>query len=137
MARTKKGVERFRTALVLEDELPLQNAIKFKLIKEGFDVVSARNVEQAVGYMEDIENIDFVWLDHYLLGKETGFDFVSKIKANKKWCKIPLFVVSNTASPEKIKFYLDLGVEKCYTKSNHRLDKIIKDINKILDKNNK
>jgi len=122
-----------KTVLVLEDEIPLQNAIKIKLGNSGFDVVTARNVEQARNHLEDIQNIDVIWVDHYLLGKETGLEFVAEIKNDPKWKKIPIFVVSNTASPDKVKAYLGLGVSKYYTKSDCKLDVIISEIKNILE----
>lgn len=119
--------------LVIEDEKPLQDAIKMKLEKNSFDVVTARSVEQAVNFMEDISKIDVIWLDHYLLGQEDGLDFVAKIKNKEEWKKIPIFVVSNTATVDKIKTYLELGIEKYYTKSDHKLDDIIENIKKSLN----
>ncbi|MFA6322799.1 MAG: response regulator [Candidatus Buchananbacteria bacterium] len=121
-----------KTILVVEDERPLQSAIKIKLEKNNFEVVTARSVSQALGLMEDINKIDVIWLDHYLLGKENGLDFVAKIKNDKNWKKIPVFVVSNTATDEKVKNYLSLGIEKYYIKSNYRLDNIVSDINNFL-----
>ena len=123
-----------KTILVLEDEIPLQNAIKLKLTKNGFDVVTARNVEQAMNHLLDIPKVDIIWVDHYLLGEETGFDFVIKLKSSDKWKNIPIFVVSNTASEDKVKSYLALGVHKYYAKSDFRLDTIISEINSILEK---
>ena len=117
-----------RTILVVEDETPLQEAIRVKLRKSGFEVVTARTAEQALSYLQDLDKIDVVWLDHYLLGSENGLDLVVKIKGNKKWKKIPVFVVSNTASADKVATYLNLGVERYYTKSDYRLDQIIQDI---------
>ena len=124
-----------KTILLVEDEKSLTEAVKTKLEILGFDVVSARSVDQAVSYLEDIKNIDLVWLDHYLLGKENGLDLVIKMKAeDSKWKKIPIFIISNTASPDKINSYLHLGVEKYFTKADNRLDNIIKDINSVLSK---
>ncbi len=123
-----------KVILVIEDEIPLQRAIKIKLEKEGFSAVTARKVEQALNLMNDLEKVDVIWLDHYLLGKENGLDFVSKIKNTKKWSRIPIFVISNTASADKVKAYLELGVDKYYTKSDLRLDEIIKNIKKITEK---
>ncbi|MEI7424776.1 MAG: response regulator, partial [Candidatus Staskawiczbacteria bacterium] len=57
-----------KTILVVEDEKPLMDAVKRKLEISGFYVVTARDVEQALGYLEDLEKVDLVWLDHYLLG---------------------------------------------------------------------
>lgn len=122
------------TILVLEDEKPLLQAIKTKLEKSGFDVVTARRANQAISYLNDLEKIDIIWMDHYLLGRENGLDFVTELKGDEKWKKIPIFVVSNTASPDKVQSYIKLGVKKYYTKSDFRLDEIIGDIKKTLEK---
>jgi hypothetical protein len=45
---------------------------------------------------------------------------------------VPIFVVSNTASADKVQSYLQLGVNKYYTKADYRLDDIIKDIKTFL-----
>ena len=117
-----------KTILVLEDERPLLEAIKKKLEISGFAVLSARSVEQAIEYLKDVGDIAVIWLDHYLLGKENGLDFVTRMKGNEEWKKIPIFVVSNTASPDKMTSYIELGVDKYYTKADYRLDQIIADI---------
>ncbi len=122
-----------KNVLIVEDEKPLLNAIKIKLENSGFDVITSRTVDQALRYMEDIPQIDVIWLDHYLLGKGTGLDFVVAIKNNERWKKIPVFVVSNTASPEKVRSYIKFGVTKYYTKADFRLDEIIDDMKKITD----
>ena len=127
-----KKISDKKNILVVEDELPLQEAIRLKLTSSGFEVVTARSVEQAMNYLQDNVDISVIWLDHYLIGQETGLDFVAKVKNSEKWKKIPLFLVSNTASADKIKTYLSLGINKYYTKSNHRLDDIIVDIKAAL-----
>ncbi|OGE85129.1 MAG: hypothetical protein A3J48_03070 [Candidatus Doudnabacteria bacterium RIFCSPHIGHO2_02_FULL_46_11] len=122
-------------ALVVEDERPLAQVIQKKMEKSGFETVLARSVDQALGYMEDLPKIDVIWLDHYLIGEGTGLDFVEKLKHNTKWKAIPIFVVSNTATQAKVHSYIDLGVTKYYTKSDARLDQIVTEINKVLQKN--
>ena len=118
--------------LIIEDEKPLLEAVKMKLEKGGFSVVTARTIKQALSNMEEIPHIDAIWLDHYLLGNETGLDFVAKIKNNEKWKKIPVLVVSNTASPDKIQSYLQLGITKYFTKSDYRLEQIIEELKKSI-----
>lgn len=123
-----------KTILVIEDERPLIEAIKKKLENNGFAVTTARTVEQALNYLEDLERVDAIWLDHYLLGKEDGLDFVTKIKSHDgQWKTIPIFVVSNTASPDKVQSYIRLGISKYYVKADHRLDGIINEIKSFLD----
>jgi len=129
----KKITKQNKIVLVVEDELPLQNAIKIKLEKNGFQVLTARSVEQAMNHILDIEKIDVIWLDHYLLGGKTGLDFVVTLKNDKKYKSIPIFVVSNTASSDKVKSYISLGATKYYTKANYRLEQIIEDMRKVID----
>jgi len=151
----KKQSVKKKTILVVEDERSLLLVVKTRLEKKGFGVMNARSVDQvfnagleknklgiiaassikqALDYLEDLEKIDAIWLDHNLLGKENGLDFIKKLKANGgHWKKIPIFVVSNTESSETIKSYFNLGVSKYYVKSNHKLDEIIGDINLFLD----
>lgn len=125
--------EQRKSILVVEDEMPLLKAIQAKLERSGFDVVSARSVEQAVGYIEDGVHIDAVWLDHYLLGKENGIDLVTKCKSEwKHTLSIPIFLISNTASNDKVQTYLKLGVDRYYVKAQVRLDTIIEDIKEEL-----
>ena len=74
MTQSKKIV------LVIEDEEPILGVIAFKLKQEGFEVITARTADQALEYMEDIPNIDFIWLDHYLEGDRNGLEFVEVVK---------------------------------------------------------
>lgn len=120
--------------LVVEDEMPLLQAIKIKLEKNNFDVVTARTIEQAINYVQDLDRIDGVWLDHYLLGKKNGLDFIiwCKQEDNNKCRKIPVFVVSNTVTPDKVDTYMSLGIKEYFVKSNCRIDDIVCEIVKSL-----
>jgi CheY-like chemotaxis protein len=124
-----------RTILVVEDEKPLQNVIKAKLENSNYEVVCSRTAEQALEYLKELGKVELIWLDHYLLGKETGIDLVAKLKTDDSpWRSIPIFVVSNTATPEKTQTYLSLGVNKYYTKSNLSLDHIVEELQVFLEK---
>jgi DNA-binding response OmpR family regulator len=125
-----------KVVLVLEDERPLLEAIKLKLEKSGFEVVTTRTIDQAKEYVNDLPRVDIIWLDHYLIGKGTGLDFVAwcKEEDNIKCKSIPIFVVSNTASQDKVTSYMALGASKYFVKSNHRLDEIILEISKDIIK---
>lgn len=121
-----------KNILIVEDERPLAEAIKAQLEKLGFSVVTARTVDQALLHLEEVR-IDAVWLDHYLLGKENGLDFIAKIKTEgSKWNSVPVFVVSNTASDEHVQSYMRLGAKNYYVKAEHSLSDIIKEITSYL-----
>jgi len=119
--------------LVIEDEKPLQKAIKAKLEREGFDVVLAVEVNQGITYLEDPDlDIDAVWLDHYLFGKEDGLDFLSKSTEKGLLKGVPVFVVTNTGGHEKKTVYMAMGATKYFVKSSNRLDEIIADIKETI-----
>lgn len=125
---------KIKNILIIEDETPLLEAIKKKLEISGFSTVSARSVEQAMNYLKDGVKIDAIWLDHYLLGKQTGLDFVARIKEEEsEWKHIPIFLVSNTASSDKKIAYLQLGINKYYTKADYPLEKIIQEIKNFFE----
>jgi len=130
----KTKPKKIKTILVIEDERPLIQAIQTKLESNGYVVVTARTVDQGMDYLKNIEKIDAIWLDHYLPGEKTGLDFVAELKATgSKWKKLPIFIVSNTASSGNVRSYMRLGVSKYCVKAEHRLDQIIKDLTEFLD----
>lgn len=123
-----------KTILIIEDERPLVQVIEAKLKLAGFEVLTARTVDQGLEYMESVNGIDAVWLDHYLFGAKTGIDFVAKLKSEDSiWREVPIFVISNTASNDNIQSYIRLGVNKYSVKADHRLDDMVNEIISYLE----
>lgn len=112
--------------LVVEDDRSLAEAVRLKLGHSGFETCVAGTVEDAIEALRVNDDIVAVWLDHYLLGSENGLDFVTRVKIEgSPWKHLPIIVVSNTASAEKVQAYLLLGVDEYYVKAEHRLEEII------------
>ncbi|HSE61379.1 MAG TPA: response regulator [Candidatus Saccharimonadales bacterium] len=113
------------TIMVVEDETLLLQAITKKLKLSGLDVVSCASGQQAVDYLSNLDELpDAVWLDYYLKDMN-GLAFMQTLKENAKWSDIPVIVVSNSASPEKVHNMLGLGAKKYILKAEYRLDEII------------
>lgn len=112
--------------LIIEDEVPLLNAISLKMQKNGVEVATARSADEAKKILQKF-NPDLIWLDHYLLGDEDGIEVLKRIKNNDATASIPVFLVSNTCTDEKYQEYHDLGVKKYYLKSSCRLDEVVSD----------
>lgn len=113
------------TIMVVEDEVLLLQAITKKLKLSGMDVLSCASGQQAVDYLNSIDELpDAIWLDYYLKDMN-GLAFMQEIKSNPKWEHIPVLVVSNSASPEKVHNMLGLGAKKYILKAEYRLDEII------------
>lgn len=113
------------TIMVVEDEVLLLQAITKKLKLSDMDVLSCSSGQQAVDYLNSIDELpDAIWLDYYLKDMN-GLAFMQEIKNNPKWADIPVLVVSNSASPEKVHNMLGLGAKKYILKAEYRLDEII------------
>lgn len=126
--------ENKKVIFVVEDEKPLLEAIRLKLFKNNFEPVTARTIDQAKEYITTLPKVDVIWLDHYLLGKDNGLDLVTWCKDdnNPKYNNIPIFVVSNTTTHDKLVSYMALGVNGYFVKSNHSLEEIVGEISKSL-----
>jgi DNA-binding response OmpR family regulator len=123
-----------KTILVVEDKVSLGNAMTKKFELNDFEVFQVDNFSDA---LEALKNnpIDAVCLDHQLIGEKSGLDLVTEMKKeDNDWKKIPVFVLSNTATPENIHAYTQLGVDKYYTKSNVSLESIVEDVKNALAK---
>lgn len=111
--------------MVVEDEALLLQAISKKLKISGIDPLPFPSGQEAIDYLNKSKELpDAIWLDYYLKDI-SGLDFMHKVKDNPKWADIPVIVVSNSASPEKVDNMLALGAKKYLLKAQYRLDQII------------
>ena len=51
------------------------------------------------------------------------------MKSQEGLKKVPVYVVSNTATEEKVREYEKMGIRKYFVKANSKLDDIVTDIN--------
>jgi len=121
--------------MVVEDETLLLQAITKKLKFSNMDVLSCASGQQAVDYLNNLDELpDAIWLDYYLKDMN-GLAFMQELKGNPKWMNIPVIVVSNSASPEKVHNMLALGARKYILKAEYRLDEIIGMIREFINDN--
>lgn len=119
--------------MVVEDEVLLLEAATKKLEHEGMKVLPCPSGEVALEYVKKLDTTpDAIWLDYYLKDMN-GLAFMQAIKATPEWAKVPVVVVSNSASPTKVHNMLALGVEKYVLKAQYRLDEIIAILRQIID----
>lgn len=126
---TKKST----TVLVVEDEILLLEAATKKLEKSGISVVPCSSGEAALSQIKNLPSPpDAIWLDYYLKDMN-GLAFMERVKENKAWADVPVIVVSNSASPEKVHNMLALGVDKYILKAQYRLDEIVDILHEIIE----
>ncbi len=127
-----------RTILVIEDEALLLQAIAKKLEASGYEAITATTGDQAIDYLKNLPELpDAIWLDYYLGEDLNGLDLMNQFKSNDKWSNIPVVVVSNSASDDKIHSMLALGAKKYLLKAEHRLDEIVKTFDEFITSDKK
>jgi two-component system chemotaxis response regulator CheY len=123
------------TIMVVEDETLLLQAITKKLKLSGIDVISCASGQQALDYLQNIDELpDAISLDYYLKDMN-GLAFLQAVKENPKWRNITVVVLSNSASPEKVHNMLALGARKYLLKAEYRLDEVITIIQQLINEN--
>ncbi len=119
------------TVMVVEDEELLLTAIAEKLKRESINAILCKSGKEAIEYLgKNAQLPSVIWLDYYLKDMD-GLAFMSVLKNETKWREIPVVVISNSASTEKVSTMLALGAKKYLLKAEYRLDDIIKIIREL------
>lgn len=119
-----------KTILVIEDEKSLNEAIKLKLEKLGFNVIAVPLAEEALEIMKK-KDVDLIWLD-LRLPKMNGFDFLKIIKNDEKFKDKKVVIVSVSGGLETKEEAEKLGASDYLVKSEYKLDEIISRVEKHL-----
>ena len=99
------------TILIVEDEKPISDIVKFNLEREGYDIITA--FDGLEGYQKGIqENVDLILLD-IMLPSMNGFDVCRHIREKSS---VPIIMV--TAKEEEVDkiLGLELGADDYITK---------------------
>ena len=104
--------------LVVDDEKPISDIIKFNLEKEGYSVVTAYDGEEALEKVES-ENPDLIILD-LMLPKIDGLEVAKRVRAKHT---MPIIMVTAKDSELDKVLGLELGADDYVTKpfSNREL----------------
>ncbi|WP_018131050.1 response regulator YycF [Effusibacillus pohliae] len=97
--------------LVVEDELPIADILKFSLEKEGYEVILAHDGEEAVE-MAHAEQPDLILLD-VMLPKKDGFQVCQEIRS---FLAVPIIMLTARDSEIDKVLGLELGADDYVTK---------------------
>ncbi|HNY35713.1 MAG TPA: response regulator transcription factor [Candidatus Pacearchaeota archaeon] len=117
--------------LIIEDEKILSDMYKFKLSKEGFEVISAIEVDEAIELAKK-QIPDLVVLD-MLLPKESGVNYLIKIKKIDNLKLIPVLVLTNFDDNQTRAQAFENGAKDYLIKSNHDPKEIVTRIKELLN----
>lgn len=104
--------------LVVDDEKPISDIVKFNLTKEGYEVITAYDGEEALEKVED-DSPDLILLD-LMLPKSDGLEVARRVRAKHS---IPIIMVTAKDSELDKVVGLELGADDYVTKpfSNREL----------------
>jgi len=119
--------------LLIEDDRFLRELMKQKLIRVGYNVLTAEDGEKGVEMIEK-EKYDIVLLDLILPGID-GFEVLKKMKANPKISSIPVIILSNLGQNEDVEKGMKLGATDFLIKAHFTPQEIVDKIRTLLHQN--
>lgn len=102
------------TVLLIEDEQPIRDMIRFALSREGIDMVEAADVDSARKVLSSCLP-DLILLD-WMLPEISGINFLKEIKKKPELAKIPIIMLTAKASEEDKIVGLEAGADDYVTK---------------------
>lgn len=115
--------------LIAEDDNLVQNIYHNVLTKEGFEVIQAFNGRQALSLAKS-EQPNLIILDIMLPGGMNGFDVLERLKMDEKLKNIPVLVLTNLDTEEKVA--LSIGASDYIVKANISIKEVVDKIKKYL-----
>lgn len=120
-----------KSVLIIEDDFYVTRAYSIKLEKEGVNVLSVSDGEEASDFFKKNNPSNLVILD-LMLPKKSGFEVLSELRANNKWKNIPVIVLSNIGAQEDVQKIKDLGVIEYLVKADIGIDEVVEKVKKYL-----
>jgi DNA-binding response OmpR family regulator len=119
------------TILLIEDDNLLQELYKGKLRDEGLNVVVAGDGKGGLDLIRS-QKFDLILLDIMLPGGINGFDVLETLKKDPAFSQIPVIVLTNLDSEEKVA--REIGAADYLKKTEVTPAEIVKRIKGILKK---
>ena len=105
-----------KTVLVVEDDKYLRDVLVEKLMKEGFEVISAMDGRTALD-LTGKKVPDIVVLD-VIVPEMNGFDYLEAKGKDPGVAKIPVIILSNLGQKEDVERGLALGAKDYMVKAH-------------------
>ncbi len=114
--------------LIVEDDKQLVLIYSERFSREGYTVVTAMTGSEGLTLANN-EKPDMIVLDVMLPGGMNGFDVLEELKRNTVLSQIPVLMLTNLDSEEKIA--RDIGVVDYLVKANSSLSDVVEKINRV------
>jgi len=115
--------------VLAEDEPQIARLVEFKLKKEGYQVVSKGNGEEALAAIK-AEKPDLILLD-VMMPVMDGYEVLRRVKEDENLKNIPVVMLTAKAQERDVVKGIDLGAEDYITKPFHPAELLAR-VKKIL-----
>jgi DNA-binding response OmpR family regulator len=116
--------------LLMEDDKFLNKAYKDKLIMEGYAVESAYDGIEGLTKVKKFKP-DLILLD-LIMPVLDGNSVLKKLKDDPKTCEIPVIILSNLSSNDKVSGALESGITTYLVKSDQKISDVVKKIKETI-----
>ncbi len=86
--------------LIIDDDPLMCDLLQMALRREGYDADAVYSGVEALDYLAE-HNADLILLD-IMMADLDGFDVLERVKADERWCNIPVIVLTaRTDAPSR------------------------------------
>ena len=121
-----------KTILLVEDDAFVSDIYQTKLEQEGFGLILAENGLEAMKRMEE-KVPDLILLD-IIMPYMGGIEVLKKLKADERWKKIPVIILTNLSQKEEVDEGLSIGADDYLIKSHFTPSEVIGKVKALLEK---
>lgn len=100
--------------LLVEDEAPIRDMVRFALSREGIEMAEADSVASALSYLEG-QLPDLILLD-WMLPDESGLSMLRRLRKAEQWARIPVMMLTARAEESYKVQGLESGADDYVTK---------------------
>lgn len=115
--------EKKKKVMIVEDDEHISKVYEIKLTKEGFDILLARDGEEAVVKIV-AEKPDVILLD-LMIPKKDGFWVLEEIKKVSSVAQVPVLVLSNLGQQRDQERALALGANEYLVKVDYPIQEVV------------
>ena len=118
--------------LLVEDEDLLIEVLEKRLLKEGYEVVIARDGEEGLSKMREMDpKPDLILLD-IIMPKKDGYEVMEEMKKDEVLKNIPVMVISNSGQPVELDKAKELGAKDWIIKTDFNPDEVVVKVKRLI-----
>jgi len=131
--KTEKKISAVKqTVLIAEDDRFLSKILTDKLLRRGFEVITAADGIEAVSKAKS-NKFDIMLLDLIMPNKD-GFQVLSDLRGDPLYQKVPIIILSNLGQEKDITEGKRLGATDYLVKSNLSIEEVVTKVKAVLSK---